>query len=131
MENDKIIEELTRLRRLGIKNKDLARDLGCSPGYLSEVISRKKQAGKDLSDSLEKMIVTEQPTRYAVASVVEGLSPAEYEMIKIARECPEAVAVVRMMGAVDSDTQKDIQRVAEKEKLMYDLMKERRDKGAA
>lgn len=35
------------------------------------------------------------------------------------------------MGAVDSNTQKDIQRGAEKEKLMYDLMKERKDKEGA
>lgn len=59
MENKKIIEALLRLRAEGRKNKDLAFQLGCSPGFLSEVVSGKKQAGKDLSDSLEKMLKEE------------------------------------------------------------------------
>lgn len=72
--------------------------------------------------------VSEQQASYGVTQVIEGLTPEEYEMIMIARKCPEAVAVVRMMGAVDSDTQKDIQRGTEKEKLMFDLKKERRER---
>jgi SOS-response transcriptional repressor LexA len=59
MENKIIVEELLRLRKSGAKNKDLAVKLGCSPGFLSEVISGKKQAGKDLSDSLEQMLRAE------------------------------------------------------------------------
>ncbi len=73
----------------------------------------------------------EKELEYGVTRVIQDLTPAEAEMIRIARESPEAMAVVRMMGAVDSDTKKDIQRGAEKEKLMYDLMKERQGKNAA
>jgi hypothetical protein len=73
----------------------------------------------------------EKELKYGVARVIQDLTPAEAEMIRIARESPEAMAVVRMMGGVDSDTKKDIQRGAEKEKLMYDLMKERQQKNSA
>ena len=75
--------------------------------------------------------VAEPLSGYRVVGAVQELTPVEYEMIRIARECPEAVAVVRMMGAVDSDTQKDIQRGAEKEKLMFDLKKERQERKTA
>lgn len=58
------------------------------------------------------------------------LTPEELEMIRIARECPEVVSVVRLMGEMDRDAQKAIQSRAEEKKLLQDLMKERLERKA-
>lgn len=75
-------------------------------------------------------LVAEASPAYGVTQTIQGLTLEETELIRIARECPEAAAVVRMMGAVDSDTQANIYHDAEKEKRMYDLIKELQDKKA-
>ena len=59
------------------------------------------------------------------------LSPEEMRILQIVRECPEAGAVVQMMEDMDSDTQKDIQRYAEKEKRTQDRLKELQGKIAS
>jgi len=76
-------------------------------------------------------MVAEPPTVYGITTIHQALTPGEAEALRIMRECPEALAVVRMMGDVDSDTQKDILRIAEKEKLLQDMIKERIDKKTA
>lgn len=110
--------------------RDLGSRVGTSAGNLSDIENGKSVPGGELLISLQRTLginlVGEPEQQYGVTQIIQGLTPAEAEMIRIAREVPEVMAVVRMMGAVDSDTQKDIQRGAEKEKLMYDLMKERK-----
>ncbi len=59
------------------------------------------------------------------------LTPEEMDALRIMRRCPEAVAVVRMMGAMDGDTQKNIQLSVQKEELLRELMRERNGKRAA
>jgi transcriptional regulator with XRE-family HTH domain len=71
--------------------------------------------------------IAETTPVYAVSKVIEGLTPEEAEAIRIMRECPEALSVVRMMGAVDSDTQKDIQRIAETEKRTFEKLQQLQD----
>jgi transcriptional regulator with XRE-family HTH domain len=114
--------------------RELGSKVGTSAGNLSDIENGKSVPGGELLISIQRTlninIVGESEQKYEVAQVVQGLTPAEYEMIRIARECPEAVAVVRMMGAVDSDTQKDIQHDVEKAKRIFDKMKELQERKA-
>lgn len=68
--------------------------------------------------------IAESEAIYAVSKVIEGISSEEAEALRIMRECPEALSVVRMMGAVDNDTQKDIQRIAETEKRTFEKLRQ-------
>lgn len=129
-----IIEQIKQIMsERKISTYSLAAMVGSNQPKIQRIInSKSKFYDKDTIDKIIDVLGIAEPlTSYRATQVIEGLTPEEYEMIRIARECPEAVAVVRMMGAVDSDTQKDIQRSAEKEKLMYDLIKERRNKKSA
>jgi hypothetical protein len=148
MKKERITEYL---KYKGYKSaKSFALVLGISDSHITEADSRKenralidalrsKSEFSDLNLEWFKLGVGEMIVGtvaapefiYRPTRIIQDLTPSEYEMIRIARGCPEAVAVVRMMGAVDPNTQKDIQRGAEKEKLMYDLMKERQEKKSA
>lgn len=114
----------------GWRQKDVAEELGTSEAHVSRLLNGANEPSKPLAKLIDFLVKESTPT-YAVSKVHEGLSPDEYEAVRIIRECPEALSVVRMMGAVDSDTQKDILRSAEKEKLLQDMIKERLNKETA
>ena len=71
--------------------------------------------------------IMEPDEKYSVTGLYDKISPEEAEALRIMRECPEALSVVRMMGAVDADTQKDIQRIAETEKRTFEKLQQLRE----
>lgn len=114
----------------GWKQKDVAEELGTSEAHVSRILNGTHEPSKPLAKLIDFMVRESVPA-YAVSKVHAGLSPEEFEAVRIMRECPEALSVVRMMGAVDSDTQKDILRSAEKEKLLQDMIREHSKKETA
>ena len=126
------------------KKKDLAAAIGMAPSSITDMVKGRNNSTTPViraiagyyhvnPDWLETGAgeVMEPDERFAVTQLFDQISPAEAEALRIMRECPEALAVVRMMGDMDSDTQKDIQRIAEKEKRLQDLIREQENKKTA
>jgi hypothetical protein len=59
------------------------------------------------------------------ASTHKELTSEEAEAVRIMRDCPELLNVIRLWKLMDADTQKDIRRCIQKEILLQDLLKER------
>lgn len=78
-------------------------------------------------------ISKEKELPYGVTTIVEGkrMSPKEERLLEILRASPEAASIVEMMGAMDSDTRKDVQLGVQKEKLLRDLLKEKSEREVA
>lgn len=131
---EKILSIKKEMENQGISHNRIAVMIGEDQTKISRLLSGKTK--KPDFEVVEKLrgalgMVSEPATGYGISTTPQALTPGEAEALRIMRECPEALAVVRMMGDVDSDTQKDILRIAEKEKLLQDMIKERIDKKTA
>lgn len=70
---------------------------------------------------------------YGVTATIEGkqITPREERLLEIIRSSPEAASIVEMLGAMDSDTRKDVQLGVQKEKLLRELLKEKAERNVA
>lgn len=78
-------------------------------------------------------ISKDKPMPYEVRTIVEGkrITPKEERLLEIIRSSPEAASIVEMLGAMDSDTRKDVQLGVQKEKLLRELLKEKSEREVA
>jgi transcriptional regulator with XRE-family HTH domain len=123
--NEIILQIKNTLKNQNISETSAAKMAGVKQDTVNRMLSGKtKKPDLSVIQKLQNAlgIVSEQETIYAASRVMEAVSRAEAEALRIMRECPEALAVVQMMGAVDSDTQKDIQRIAETEKRTFEKL---------
>jgi transcriptional regulator with XRE-family HTH domain len=115
-----------------LKQKDFAEKLGISPGHVTNL-----KKGKAISDSLIKNIAR----TFCIDEV--WLKTGEGEMFRPAGEGEGRAAqggyqhpnlkiqkIVEMLESMDENTQEDILLSVEKEKLLRDLLQEKRDKKA-
>lgn len=122
----KKIKEARKLKKITLKK--LSEITGVSVGHLSEFENDKTGIESEKLFSIcralgVEMVSEDHPPAYGVTKVMEGLTPDEAVVLRIIRECPEALSVVQMMGAMDRDTQKRVQDRVEEQKLMQDMKK--------
>ncbi len=103
----------------GMKLQQIAKEMGVSAGFLSEVERDKKVPGGEFFISLKRI--------YGVS--IDYLLDDSYEAISVSEpDTPYIISVAEIMRSMDQDTQKDICLSVEKEKLLRDLLRQSQEK---
>lgn len=115
------------------EKSSLARSISVKPATIGEMLAnRSRPSERTLCAIAEHFRVNEEWLAYGIGNkdrsftvteIIQKLTPEEQNVLRIVRECPEALSVIQMMGDMDRDTQKRVQDRVEEQKLMQDMKK--------